>query len=98
MAFKLRQPGNYGYLPFDWHKLSGTIYGIRTTGGMTMFIKRNSRKFRGKIYEYGFLVTSIITSRGRRHKVLYSLGSLEGIKRENDGQLTVQLEKMISGQ
>jgi len=50
------------------------------------------------VYEYGFLVSSIVTARGSRHRVLYSLGSLAGFNRDADGHLAIQLERMISGQ
>ena len=63
-----------------------------------MFIKRNRRRVRGKVYEYGFLVTSVNTAKGPRHRVDYSLGRLDGIDPACDRQLAAQLETILSGQ
>src|ERR1700729_4183624 len=63
-----------------------------------MFIKRNKREEKGKIYAHRFLVPSINTPKGPRHEGLYTLGSLEGIDPRQDRQLAMQLEKMILGQ
>jgi transposase len=84
-------------IPLCWLEY-GIVYGIRCEASDPMFIKRNRVVVNGRVYEYGFLVRSVNTDKGPRHEVLYALGRFDGIDRERDKKLALDLERMLCGQ
>lgn len=63
-----------------------------------MYIKRTSKKVKGKTYTNHLLVESIATSRGPRHKIICSLGSLSPSPKEKWLELAHKIESALSHQ
>ena len=63
-----------------------------------MFIKRTSKRVKGKTYVNHLLVESIATPRGPRHRVVCSLGSLSPAPREEWEALAHRVQAALCGQ
>jgi transposase len=63
-----------------------------------MFIKRTTKRVKGKTYVNHLLVESVATPKGPRHKVVCSLGSLEPAPKEHWLALARKLKATLAGQ
>lgn len=63
-----------------------------------MFIKRTTKKLKGKTYSNYLLVESVATAKGPRHRVVCSLGSLAPAPRAQWLKLAHNLQESLSGQ
>jgi len=63
-----------------------------------MFIKRTTKRVKGKTYVNHLLVESIATPKGPRHKIICSLGSLEPGPKDQWLTLARKLEATLAGQ
>jgi transposase len=63
-----------------------------------MFIKRTTRRIKGKTYENHLLVESIATPQGPRHRVICSLGRLAPAPKEEWLSLAQKLHGALAGQ
>lgn len=63
-----------------------------------MFIKRTTRRAKGKSYVNHLLVESVATAKGPRHRVVCSLGALAPAPREQWLALARKLEAALAGQ
>lgn len=63
-----------------------------------MFIKRTTKRVKGKTYVNHLLVESVATPKGPRHKVVCSLGSLEPAPKAHWLTLAHKLEATLAGQ
>ncbi len=63
-----------------------------------MFIKRTTKRVKGKTYVNHLLVESVATPKGPRHKVVCSLGSLEPAPKDHWLTLARKLKATLAGQ
>jgi transposase len=63
-----------------------------------LFIKKTSKKVRGKTYVNHLLVESVATPKGPRHRVVCSLGSLAPAPREEWRAVAQKIESALAGQ
>jgi transposase len=63
-----------------------------------VFIKRTTKKIKGKTYTNYLLVESVATAKGPRHRIVCSLGSLSPAPREEWLALAHKIEAALSGQ
>jgi transposase len=63
-----------------------------------MFLKKTTKKVKGKTYINHLLVESVATTKGPRHRVLCSLGTLEPAPKEEWLSLAHKIESAIAGQ
>ncbi len=62
-----------------------------------MFIKRTTKRVKGKTYVNHLLVESVATPKGPRHKVVCSLGSLKPAPKEHWLTLACKLKSALAG-
>ncbi len=63
-----------------------------------MFLKRNTKRVKGKVYYNYLLVESIATPKGPRHRTVVALGSLDPGPREQWAELAKRLYAALVGQ
>ena len=63
-----------------------------------MYIRRTTKRHKGKTYHNYLLVESVATSRGPRQKVICSLGDLSPRPKSEWLQLARKLEAALTGQ
>ena len=63
-----------------------------------MFIKRTTKRVKGRVYENHLLVESVSTPKGPRHRVVCSLGRLEPGPAEQWIALAHRMETALQGQ
>src|SRR6516162_9613104 len=63
-----------------------------------MYIRKSTRKYKGKIYTNHLLVESVQTPKGPRQRIICSLGSLEPGPAEEWLALAHKLESALQGQ
>ena len=63
-----------------------------------MFIKRTTKRLKGKTYSNHLLVGSVATDKGPRHRVVCSLGSLEPAPPKEWRALARRMEEALDEQ